>query len=229
MIEEKEPQNRFDQALENFVQKYQKEIAGFLIGVFLVGIFSLSFLVWSRKKEPIEIERGGGEKDVIISPLPTSISSIIVVDISGAVNSPGVYEIPEGSRVKDLIDKAGGFVDDADMDYIDKNLNQAQTLSDGEKIYIPQKTGASSNSGGSGQTLNPNSSSQGQVAGSEILGKININTASQSQLETLSGIGPVYARKIIEGRPYKTIEEIQKVSGIGPKTFEKIKDKITVS
>lgn len=139
----------------------------------------------------------------------------IFVDISGAVNETGVYEFSQDDRISDAIKRAGGFSDDANTEYIDKNVNQAQKLSDGMKLYFPFEDEQVSTVLGS--------SSESQSIG----GLININSASQSQLESLPKIGPVTAEKIIAGRPYNGVEDllIQKV--VGNSVFEQIKDLVT--
>ncbi|MBT9164785.1 MAG: ComE operon protein 1 [candidate division WS2 bacterium] len=154
------------------------------------------------------------EPPEIISENPPNIpaeSVEIVVSLAGAVNSPGVYTLKTGDRLYHLIDLAGGFNEEAATE----NVNLARLLKDEDHIYIPKKGEV---------TDNPFSSTTG--------GKININTATQVSLETLPGIGPSLASRIIQYRqtngPFKTIEEIKEVSGIGDKRFEAIKDLITV-
>lgn len=136
----------------------------------------------------------------------------IFVDVDGAVNNPGVYKLVKGDRVIDAIEKAGGLKDTA----MTKNLNKARKLADGEKIYILEE--------GENIDFSP-------LYNQENEGKININTASKDILMTLSGIGEVYAQRIIDYRSNKkfaSIEEIKQIQGIGDKTFEKIKDEITI-
>ena len=131
----------------------------------------------------------------------------IFIDIDGAVNKPGVYELKNGDRVIDAINMAGGLSEDA----YTKNLNKARELVDGEKIYILTL--------GELESLNESS-------------LININTASINDLMSLPGIGEVYANRIIDYRnkkPFGSIEEIKNIVGIGDKTFEKIKEQITIS
>jgi len=161
-------------------------------------------------------------------PPPTPVP--IQVHISGAVQNPGLYALLPGSRVQDAIEAAGGLSDNADL----SGLNLAAPLEDGSLIQIStlQPTIA--------PTEQPLPSSRALVlpvvepppTEDSETALININTASQAELETLSGIGPVTAQKIIDYRnangPFAAIDEIQKVSGIGPATFEKIKDFITV-
>lgn len=141
----------------------------------------------------------------------------ITVDVSGAVKIPGVYKLKEEARIEDAVAAAGGFNDLANEEFISKSLNLAQKLVDGSKVYIPSK-GESAVSTTSAQT--------GAVAG--ISSKVNINTASQSEIEALSGIGPVTASKIISDRPYQVIEELVGKKVVSKAVFEKIKDEIVV-
>jgi len=159
-----------------------------------------------------------------IQLLPPPTPAPIQVHISGAVHNPGVYELPLESRVQDAIQVAGGFTEDAQQE----GINLAAKLQDGDQVLVPaQRTSASYPMGDStSQTADQQSLTQST---SNI---VNINSASQDELETLPGIGPVTAQKIIEYRQsngdFSSIEGIQKVSGIGPATFDKIEALITV-
>ena len=147
-------------------------------------------------------------------------SESIFIDIGGAVNEPKLAELPSGSRVEDAIVAAGGLTDDADI----SSINRAEFLEDGEKIYIPEKL-----SDGDTEGSAENADMSPVDANS---GKISINSADSTDLQTLSGIGPVTAQKIIDYRTangrFRSIEDIKNVSGIGDKTYEKIKDDITI-
>ena len=138
----------------------------------------------------------------------------IVVDICGEVKNQGVVKLKEGDRVIDAVNAAGGLLEYADR----KKVNMARILEDGEQIIIP-KIGETLE-----EELTVNQSSENGA-------KININKASQSELEGLNGIGAVLAQKIIKYREengsFKNIEDIMKVSGIGPKKFESFKDQIS--
>ena len=144
----------------------------------------------------------------------------IVVDIGGEVVSPMVVELDEGSRVGDAIEAAGGVTENADL----TDINRAAFVEDGEKIYIPPAA-----VDGTGEDEDASSSGQ-QVSRGD--GRININTADSAQLQELDGIGPATAQKIIDYRKengrFSSIEDIKNVSGIGDKSFEKIKDRIKV-
>lgn len=142
---------------------------------------------------------------------------IISVDVSGAVKTPGVYKLKEGSRIQDAISSAGGFSGEANQEYISKYLNLAQKLSDGSKVYVP--TAGEQAGGAAGGPA---------VAGVETRGKVNINTATQAELEALPGIGPVTASKVISDRPYGGAEELLSKKVLSKTVFEKIKDQLVV-
>ncbi len=152
--------------------------------------------------------------------------TLIKVSITGQVNSPGVYDMQKGSIIEQLIAKAGGLTKSADSAYISKAINLAKQLNANEQIYIPSKTEQKLLDLNNRINISDNSQ---KVGSDELLSsKININTASQNELEKLDGVGPSTAEKIINNRPYQTIEDIKNVSGIGEVTFEKIKDLIIV-
>ena len=158
--------------------------------------------------------------------------SSIFIDISGAVKNPGIYELNEGARLNDAIEASGGFTEDSNLDYVAKNINKARILNDEEKIYIPFKNDDLSIVENNVIDNSKNTYSTNTNKASEVLSdKININTATKEQLTTLNGIGEAFAQRIIDYRnekKFEKIEDIKNVKGIGDKTFEKIKDKITV-
>lgn len=173
-----------------------------LLGFILIGAgFAASKLSLFSRKEPIVISQ--------------ETSAKIRVDIQGAVNKPGLIILKDSSRVSDLINAAGGLAENADKSWVAKNINLAQVLTDGAKIYIPTIL-----------ELEKTSSSNLQVLGNTDL--ININNASESELDSLPGIGKVTAQKIISGRPYQTIKELKTRKIVGNSTFEKIKNLISV-
>ena len=138
---------------------------------------------------------------------------IIKVDIEGAVQQPGIYEIPNDSRIQDVLIAAGGMTAKADRTRVSKDINLAQRVFDGQKIYIPE-TGVS----------NPVT----QLP-SNTIKTININIATEAELDTLSGVGVVTAKKIISGRPYQNISELLTKHLVGASVYEKIKDSISVN
>lgn len=156
----------------------------------------------------------------------------ICVHVCGAVKNPDVYELPEGSRVYEAVQAAGGFTEEADSSYV----NQAQKLSDGVKLVIPtleqtDTVGAEDERQISIGIVGEPDGESGQDAVSD--GKININTATEAELCNIPGIGAVRAAAIIAYRQEKgsfsSIEEIKNVSGIKEGTYEKIKDSIKIN
>lgn len=147
----------------------------------------------------------------------------IIVEISGSVENPGVYTLKNGSRVDDLLTIAGGLSLDADRSWVDKNINRASKLVDSQKIYIYSQSEVKSAKDSSSIKLDQ------AVLGAETGGLVNINTASLSELDALPGIGPVYAQKITEQRPYSSLEELVSKGAVGQSLFEKIKSSISIN
>lgn len=143
----------------------------------------------------------------------------IVVDIEGAVKVPGVYKLPSGSRISDVITAAGGLTTDADSSTIEKTINAAQKVSDGQKIYLPRLTD---------KTTSQSSQSIKSTTNTSNITTVSINLSSSSQLEALSGVGPVTAEKIINNRPYSSLEELINKKVLGEKLFEKIKNQLSL-
>lgn len=157
--------------------------------------------------------------------LPPPTPSPLIVHVSGAVAQPGVYALPQGSRVQDAIHIAGGFLPQAN----EQALNLAAPLQDGSLIWVPSQVEVIPPINPSGAPASPS----GPAPATAVLQPlININTATQEELESLPGIGPALAGRIIEYRnthgPFANIEAIQEVSGIGPAIFAKIRDLISV-
>ena len=196
---------------ENILQKYRIPIGLSIVGLVLIiaGVFSSGI----NRVESTE----ASSKDKQFPKESLVGSQEITVDVSGAINSPGVYKLKEGDRIAEAIGLAGGFKADANSEYISKYLNMAQKLVDGTKIYIPYQGEAA-----------PVSAGQGQVAGVNSSASININSSTQSELESLPGIGPVTASKIISGRPYQKVDDLLSKKIVSKAVFEKIKESIVV-
>lgn len=173
------------------------------------------------------VARAPAGEAIVLQPAPTK--SPIAVHVIGAVPRPGLYEFVEGARVQDAIDAAGGLLSSANVD----SINLAALLEDGQQLNIPYNAGAEpAESFSTEEELvlpTEEASENSDVENTEL---ININTASLEELDSLPGIGPTIAQRIIDYRnengPFNTIEDIQNVSGIGPSTFEEIQDLITV-
>lgn len=147
----------------------------------------------------------------------------ITVDVEGEVKAPGVYRLSKEARVKDALDAAGGLSTNADQEYISKRLNLAQKIIDGGKIYIPAIGEGSPVQ--AGQTTDAFVSALASESQNSL---IDINSASESQLDTLPKVGPVTAQKIIGNRPYASIEELVSKNVVTQKVFDGFKDKVTV-
>lgn len=152
-------------------------------------------------------------------------SSEIVVEISGSVEKSGVYKMKVGDRVDDVLIVSGGLSATADRDWVEKNINRASKLIDGQKIYIYSQSEVESAKTNGGIKLDQGVLGESSSNFSDL---VNINTASQSELEKLIGIGPVYAQKMIEHRPYSNTQELVSKKIIPQKTYEKIKSEISL-
>lgn len=183
--------------IRDWVEAHRWEVLGVLLGIVLIG--SGVFFWKSGLNEPVQPE-------IVLS---ASTSAKMVVDVGGEVKSPGVYELPVGSRVEDALRAAEGLSEGADQNYIDKYLNRAAKLSDGQKLYVP-RAGAE------------------KTQDSMLKTQLNINLASQGELETLPGVGPVTAGKIIAGRPYQNVSELVEKKVVGQKLYDHIKEQISV-
>ena len=143
---------------------------------------------------------------------------LITVDVKGAVKSPGIYDLPVGSRVNDAVQKAGGLTEQADS----KSINLAQKVSDEALVYVPTK----------GEEVANQQTNSGAPSSTSKDKKVNLNKASLEELKQVKGLGGKRAQDIIDHREsngkFKSVDELKKVSGIGAKTIEKLKDYVTV-
>lgn len=150
------------------------------------------------------------------------------VHVVGEVANPGLYEVDAGSRVQAAIDAAGGFTNDANQG----SVNLAREIVDGEQIVVASKNASAAGASGAGSAGTASSGTSASGASGASGGLVNINTADIAGLSSLSGIGEATAKKIIADRekngPFKTTKDITRVSGIGDKKYEAIKDSITV-
>lgn len=193
---------------QDILRAFYPTFIGVLIGLVLGG------LLWIVVRAP----RGNG---VALQPPPTTAP--LIVDVAGAVPRPGVYEFAEGARVKDAVQAAGGLLAEADK----SSINLAAPLEDGQRLDIPYFSGFEPTQ----PPFNFSSNSSGNGSGG-VTQLVDINIATADELETLPGIGPSLAQAIIDYRnefgPFFAIEDILFVDGIGPDTFEAIKELITV-
>ncbi len=153
----------------------------------------------------------------------------LMAELSGAVTHPGVYSLPEGSRIKDLLNKAGGLLKEADKTYISRNINQARYLVDQEKLYIPTiqevTDGIVSERKIDFDYLSPQQSVAHENSPS-VQGKIHINTATGEELDSLPGVGESTVNKIINGRPFNSLHDLLGNKIVTQNVFTQIKDLI---
>ena len=182
----------------------------FIIVVVAAVVGAVLFQVLRPKAPPIILSTSTPSPPPEATPTPSPVR----VYVSGAVHSPDVYTLAADSIVKDALQAAGGPTDDADLD----RINLALPVADGQHVYIPHL-----------DEENPPVRLPSNLPA--VGGKVNVNTAEAAELESLPGIGPVSAQRILDYRqahgPFTQIEDIMDVSGIGPATFEGMRDLIT--
>jgi competence protein ComEA len=189
----------------SWLERYRTPILVTLLTAIVIGIGVLIARQWG--------EEGFIE---IVLPSPTAQPDLVVY-ISGEVLRPGLYTLPPGARIADLVEMAGGLSPEADG----ARINLAARVQDGQQIDVPLLGEAAA-----APTAVP------PVPGSAVLSRINVNLATAQELEQLPGIGPARAQAIIAYReqhgPFASVEELLKVDGIGPTTLERIRDLVTV-
>ncbi|WP_152192869.1 ComEA family DNA-binding protein [Georgenia satyanarayanai] len=178
--------------------------------------------------EPLatETSEGTAEGEPVAGEMPEP-AGVVVVHVAGAVHEPGVVELPTGARVADAVTAAGGGQEDAEL----AAVNLARPLVDGEQVYVP-RVGEAPPGGAGGEGPVPDGG--GPVAGEPAAegGVIDLNSADLAALDTLPGVGPAIAQRILEWRdangPFHSVEELLEVSGIGPATLEKLRERVRV-
>lgn len=203
-------ENRFD--VWETVGRYRWQVLFLLIGLILLvaGLVVSAGMLFGDPK--VEVVKSGALS-------VDSVDGELVVEVVGEVMEAGVYRLPIGSRVQDLLIVAGGVGIGADREWMEKSLNRAAKLVDGQKVYIPDKT----------QSANVKSQNDSSgLSGVHTGNLVNINTASFAELDSLPGIGQKYGQSIIEQRPYSSINELVERGVLPSGTFEKISDKISV-
>lgn len=186
------------QKIQEFFEKPEVPFIGLALSILCIvlAITILRFKPTSSQNEPV---------------IQTSHKStpLLMVDVEGAVQKPGVYEFGSSTRLVDVLTRAGGLIAQADRMYVAKNMNLSKHTTDEDKIYIPFL-------------------SERIDSTEDNISPVRVNTASTSQLQLLPGIGSVTASKIIENRPYENIEELVVKKTLGQKLFENIKNLITL-
>lgn len=222
--------------LEQIKEEIKKRLNARIIAIFILGVvFLLSslFLYYKNKSKIfkdeymnniyVESESNNETVNSSVNVFSSNVDtenqkkSLIIVEIKGEVKNPDVYEIEDGSIIRDLINLAGGLTGEANTD----GINRAEKLRGNQLIVIPNKSDIAS-----GNIINQNSSTTNNSS------VININTASLEELKKITGVGDVKAQSIIDYRDknggFKSVEELKNIDGIGSKVFEKIKDQVGI-
>ncbi len=201
-----------------------------IVVALLLCVFACGWAVWRWWPAQPSLPSATGQ--VVESVLPSAPADVapanevtsLIVHVAGAVFRPGVFQLTAGARVVDAVEAAGGALPDAVLD----GVNLARPLTDGEQIIVPDKESYSAPAVSAGALAGGG----GGAAGAKGGPLINVNTADQTALQTLPGIGPATATKIVADReangPYATADDLRRVSGIGEKKLEAIRDLVTV-
>ncbi|WP_069986172.1 helix-hairpin-helix domain-containing protein [Streptococcus agalactiae] len=215
----------FEIVLEK-IKSHKWETTGIIVGLLLFGVLGLNHFGTHYKDDDLNINLEKKvstitEKKVpMISHVKDKVSNQVTVDVKGAVNHPGVYSLPSQSRVTDAIKRAGGLSNLADS----KSVNLAQKLQDETVVYVAQK--------GEKITVVEEEKENNIATQGNSKGKINLNKADLSSLQTISGVGAKRAQDILDYRDsqggFKTIDDLKNVSGIGEKTLEKLRQDVTI-
>lgn len=220
------PTNNLIDFFTNIWTEYKGAVVLGIISLGLIGAAFVMIIKSVSNAAPIKFT------DTSDSVASESAKRILVVDVAGGVVHPGVYELPVNSRIEDAIKIAGGLSENADEELIAKSINRAMKVGDGVKIFIPE-INPSNMSHNNSFTTSTNTeivdtTQIGIIEGSQNNSLISINQGSQSQLDTLPGIGIVTADKIISNRPYGRIEDLLDRKIVKPSVYEKIKNLISL-
>lgn len=174
-----------------------------------------------------ELSAGATSSPAAASPSPAAAAPLVVY-VCGAVRSPGVYTFAPGARVADLIDRAGGATGAAELE----TINLAAVLTDGQQVVVPRR-GETAAATAAGDPAAAATGSGGAAAAPAVPGAlVNLNTATLAELDTLPGVGPSTAQKILDYRTssggFKSVDDLKNVSGIGDVRFAELKDLVTV-
>lgn len=204
-----------------------------LIGLGALGLGAVAFVLALASSAGGSVVLDGGEplvssatasgETAVFGSGTRSQAPELVVEIVGAVGRPGVFRLPAGSRVGDLVDAAGGYSARVDADRASRELNRAALLRDGDQVRVPSRDDK--------VPEGPQPGGGGSTTGTMAPGPLDLNRATAAELEALPGIGPVTAAKILGSRdeqPFAAIEDLRTRKLLGEKTFEKLKDLLTV-
>jgi len=203
-------------------------------GAVVCAVLAFVLAFAGESGEPITVDGGAalpaaGSSGTALEPGglgDPSAAGEVVVEIVGAVPRPGVFRLPTGSRVGDLVAAAGGYGPRVDTARAERELNLAATLSDGDQVRVPSRDDAQATGSSAPAGVGGSAGGDGSAGG-----PVDLNNATQAELEALPGIGPATAQKIIAAReeaPFAAVEELRTRGVLGEKTFEKLRELVTV-
>jgi competence protein ComEA len=215
----------------------RSELAAYAACVVLVVLLGWRVLRADGESSSAPVQRGGGGATTVAGASSDGLSVSVapardgsaIVHVVGAVRRPGVYRLRLGQRVEDAIRRAGGARDSADL----QAINLAAKIADGQQVVVPRRAVAVRGSGVAASGGGPDGASAGGgAAGAAPSAPVNLNSATAEQLDTLDGVGPATAQKILEYRTqhggFSSVDDLAQVSGIGPKKLEALKAQVTV-
>ena len=207
--------------------------AAAVVGAIVLAVAAFLLASVSTGEGAIQVDGGGSLvpiRGVAGSALPDdageiagTVPNVVVVEIVGAVRKPGVFRLPTGSRVGDLVEAAGGYGPRLDTGRASQELNLAARLADGDRVTVPSRDDVASSTTGTGSS----GATTGQAGGSLV----DLNRATSAELEALPGIGPATAGKIIASREeqaFTAIDDLRTRKLVGARTFDKLKDLVSV-
>lgn len=205
---------------ETFLSSVKEHIVALSFGA--IGLICLVYgLISLSHPQPTADTQLQNLESPSVAVRTSPVQKQITIEVEGAVEKPGVYKVSANARIQDALIAAGALSQDADRHQVAQNLNLAAQLIDGAKLYIPA----------AGEQMvtssDTSSNSSGSVQGVST-GLVNLNQASEEELDALPGIGPVTAQKIISNRPYANVQDLLNKKAVGASEFTKIKDQVSV-
>lgn len=192
-------------------------------GLVAAGVFALGAFALAATSPGGEVAVDGGTSWAASEGPSAGTSTAggeVVIDVQGAVLHPGVLRLVRGSRIGDAIAAAGGYGPRVDADRAGRELNLAAAVSDGDRIVVPSRDDPQVPASGGGAAAGSGGGGPG--------GLIDLNAATATELDALPGVGPVTAQKIIDARPFASVDELRDKKVVGSSVFEKIRDLVTV-
>ncbi len=208
-----------DRRRGNFVwQEWVEENRwGILTGLGGLVLLGLGGIMWGSGGKNQMLANDNNRVEFLSTTISPSQGLKVAVDVGGSVMKPGVYKLENGARVEEALVAAGGLTETADRVWVEKSLNRAAKVKDGDKLYIFAKDEVK---------IGSSDQNTGQVKGMDNISSVSINSASEAGLEALWGVGPATVKAIVEGRPYDSVEELIEKKIIKQNVWERNKDKL---